>query len=113
MAYDEILANRLRTFFCDFENCYEKEMMGGLCIMLNDKMCVGIIKEELMVRLDPEIYTEMLEIKGCKEMKFTGRPLKGYVLIEKQFLINADQLNFWVSKALAFNPKAKASKKKK
>ena len=46
-------------------------MMGGLTFMVNGKMCVGILKDDLMVRLDPEVYDVTLKKKGCHEMKFT------------------------------------------
>jgi TfoX/Sxy family transcriptional regulator of competence genes len=49
-------------------------MFGGIAFMNNGKMCVGVIKDDLMVRLDPEIYLEVLEKNGCREMDFTGRP---------------------------------------
>ncbi|MBK7959565.1 MAG: TfoX/Sxy family protein [Bacteroidetes bacterium] len=41
-------------------------MMGGLTFMYNDKMCVGIIKDELMCRIDPAIQDECLEKLGCR-----------------------------------------------
>jgi TfoX/Sxy family transcriptional regulator of competence genes len=54
MAYNEHLANRVREKFVELPNVTEKEMMGGLTFMYNDKMCVGIIKDELMCRIDPD-----------------------------------------------------------
>jgi hypothetical protein len=52
-------------------------MMGGLTFMYNSKMCVSIIKDELMCRIDPAIYEAVLEKPGCRPMDFTGRPMKG------------------------------------
>ena len=52
--------------------------MGGLTFMVNDKMCVGIIKEELMARLDPDISETVLSNENCRRMDFTGKPLKGF-----------------------------------
>ncbi len=60
----------------------EKKMMGGLTFMVNDKMCVGIIKDELMCRIDPEFHETAVEMTGCKTMNFTKRPMIGYVLID-------------------------------
>ncbi len=48
MSYSESLANRIRTSLQNLDNVEEKQMMGGLCFMVNDKMCVGIIKDDLM-----------------------------------------------------------------
>ena len=57
-------------------------MMGGLCYLVNDKMCVGVDKERLMVRLDPDYYVSALKRKGSRPIDFTGRPLKGYVFVD-------------------------------
>jgi len=113
MAYSEILADRLRNILAPLGNVEEKPMMGGLTFMYHDKMCVGIIKDELMCRIDPLIQDELLEKKGCRMMDFTHRPMKGYILVEPSAIETEKELDYWVSLALDFNPKAKSSKKKK
>lgn len=80
--------------------------------MVDDKMCVGIVGEELMARIDPDIYEEALDKPGCKEMNFTGRPMKGFVFIESEGTDMDDDLDYWVELCLEFNPRAKSSKKK-
>ena len=87
--------------------------MGGLCFMVNSKMCVGIVNDDLMVRLAPEIYEEVLERPGCREMDFTGRPMKGFVFVGQEGTKGLKQLKYWISLGLDFNKRAKASKKKK
>ena len=113
MAYSEHLADRIRKVLNDRKVRYEdKKMMGGLCIMVKDKMCVGVMTDELMARIDPELYDAALKKKGCHQMDFTGRPLKGFVLV-KPYGIDMDKdLEYWIDLCLAFNPKAKSSKKK-
>lgn len=114
MAYDENLADRIRRSFDQNKVQYlDKKMMGGLCFMVDDKMCVGILKDSLMARIDPEIYQEALTKKGCKEMDFTGRSMNGYVYVDPEGIDLEDDLDHWLNLALAFNPKAKSSKKKK
>jgi TfoX/Sxy family transcriptional regulator of competence genes len=113
MAYNEQLADRIREHFADLPNVEEKKMMGGLCFMYNDKMCVGVMHDDLMCRIDPETYEEQLEQRGCRQMDFTGRVMKGYVLIDETGTKNKKNLDYWIGLALAFNPKAKSSKKKK
>lgn len=87
-------------------------MMGGLTFMVNEKMCVGILKDDLMVRLDPVIYGTVLKKKGCREMTFTGKPMKGFVFVGPKGTGNHKDLNYWTGLALDFNKKAKASKKR-
>ena len=81
--------------------------------MVNGKMCVGVEKERLMVRLDPEKYEEVLEIEGCMPMDFTGKVMKGYVFVDITSLNSEKELGYWLNLALEFNKIAKASKKKK
>lgn len=113
MAYSQTLANRIREQLQEMEGVEEKEMMGGLCFMLNDKMCVGIIKDEMMCRIDPAAYEEALEKNGCREMDFTGRPMKGWVMIDASGMKTPEELNQWISLSVAYNKHAKSSKKKK
>ena len=111
MAYSEVLAERvragLRAAGARFE---EKRMMGGLCFMVEAKMCVGVDQERLMVRLDPERYDEALKRPGCVPMDFTGRPMRGFVFVNAPGLATEAALVSWLKLALEFNPRAKSSK---
>ena len=113
MAYDEILANRVREILSPLRKVEEKKMMGGLTFMVNDKMCVGILKDNLMVRIDPDIYEKVLEREDCREMDFTGRPMRGFVLIDPKGTNTKKDLNYWLGLALEYNKKARPSKRKK
>lgn len=112
MAYDEQLANRVRERLALFTEANEKAMMGGLVFMVDGKMCVGIIKDELMCRIHPDWQTELLEKEGCRIMDFTHRPMKGYILVDSSGMKTVNDLDQWIRLALEFNPLAKASKKK-
>jgi len=113
MAYNEELADRTREIISlTNKNVEEKKMFGGVCFMVEDKMCLGIVKENLMVRLDPEIYDEVIEKDGCEPMNFTGKTMKGYVFVDSLALNTNQKLEYWVNLALEFNKKAKKSKKK-
>jgi len=114
MAFNEKLADRVREIISATHTITEeKKMFGGLCFMVNEKMCVGVEKERLMVRLDPERYDEVMEREGCMPMDFTGKVMKGYVFVDAAALKSKRQLDFWLQLALEFNEKAKSSKKSK
>lgn len=81
--------------------------------MVNEKMCVGVEKERLMVRIDPVKYDEVVEMEGCKPMDFTGKIMKGFVFVDVDALNTKKKLEFWVKLALEYNKIAKPSKKKK
>ncbi len=114
MAYDEYLADRVRQVFSERHvQAEEKRMMGGLCFMVNDKMCAGIVGETLMARIDPAIYAEALERPGAREMDFTGRPMKGFIFVEGEGIDSDEDLERWLDLCLDYNPRAKQSRKKK
>jgi TfoX/Sxy family transcriptional regulator of competence genes len=112
MAYDEKLAGRIRERISDLSNIEEKEMMGGLVFMYNGKMCLGIIKDEMMCRIDPTLHDIQVEKMGCRTMDFTKRPMKGYIMIEEVGMKSKKDFDYWIDLALDFNSKAKSSKKK-
>jgi TfoX/Sxy family transcriptional regulator of competence genes len=113
MAYNEKLADLTREIIAQtHKKVEEKRMFGGLCFMVNDKMCVGVEKERLMVRLDPEKYDEVIEKEGCKPMDFTGKIMKGFVFVDADVLNTKKKLEYWVNLALEYNKIAKSSKKK-
>jgi TfoX/Sxy family transcriptional regulator of competence genes len=112
MAYDEKLANRVRERLAYLPNVDEKEMMGGLVFMVNDKMCAGIIKDELMCRISPDLHEKVVEKTGCRTMDFTKRPMRGYVMIDDSGIKTPEELGCWIELALEFNEKAKSYRKK-
>lgn len=113
MAYSEKLADRIREALQDISAVEEKEMMGGLTFMVNDKMCIGIIKDEMMCRIDPAFHEEAIEMTGCRTMDFTKRPMHGYVMVDETGMKTKNEFNYWINLSLNFNGKAKSSKKKK
>jgi TfoX/Sxy family transcriptional regulator of competence genes len=113
MAYNVQLADRIREIIAiTHDQVEEKRMFGGLCFMVNGKMCLGVETERLMVRLNPSIYEEVLKLDGCSLMDFNGRPMKGYVFVDIDALSTSKKLNYWVQLALDYNIIAKASVKK-
>lgn len=112
MAYNEQLADRIREALASTKKVKEKEMMGGLTFMVNDKMCVGIIKDEMMCRINPEGQENALEQTGCRMMDFTGRPMKGYVMVDETGMRTKKEFDYWIRLSLEFNKLAKSSKRK-
>lgn len=114
MAYNENLADRTREIIAlTHDNVEEKKMFGGLCFMVNDKMCLGVMDDRLMVRLDPAKFEEVVELEGCRPMDFTGKLMKGYVYVESEAMDSDKKMKFWIDLALEYNRIAKPSVKKK
>jgi TfoX/Sxy family transcriptional regulator of competence genes len=112
MAFNETINDRIREALQDLPGVEEKFMFGGVCYMLNGKMCVGVVKDEMMCRIDPAVYEEALTKPGCGEMIFTGKPMKGYVFVNDEGIRTKKQLDYWIGLCVDFNSKAKSSKKK-
>ncbi len=96
MAYNELLADRIRVVLAAREDVEEKKMFGGLAFMYKGKMACGIVKDELMVRVVAEKYEPSLEHPHCREMDFTGRSLKGFLYVSPEGFETDKALAEWV-----------------
>lgn len=112
MPYNKHIAQKVRNALANTSRVEEKNMMGGLTFMVNGKMCVGVLRDDLMARINPEVYDAVLKRKGCRPMDFTRKPMKGFVFVGPSGTSNKKNLNYWIDLALDFNKIAKASKKK-
>ena len=113
MAYNELLADKLRHALDSRKaNYYEKKMMGGLTFMVDDKMCLGIVKDDLMARIGPHVFDQFLARPGARVMDFTSRPMKGYAFVNPEGWDDEEQLTNWIDQSLLFNKEAKSSKRK-
>jgi len=114
MAFDETLANRVRELISEREKkIEEKRMFGGLCFMVNNKMCVGVETNRMMVRFDPKLTEEVMEKEGASPMDFTSKVMKGYAFVDLSALNTKKKLEYWINIALDYNKIAKASRPKK
>jgi TfoX/Sxy family transcriptional regulator of competence genes len=113
MAYNEKLSDRIREALVAIPKVEEKYMFGGVCYMVNDKMCIGVVKEDMMCRIDPEKMEEALLKKGCRPMDFNHKPMKGFVFVNEEGMKSKKDFDYWIQLCLAFNKEAKKSKKAK
>ncbi len=114
MAYDKGLAQRVREILEEEPGFDESKMFGGLCFLLFGNMVCGIIKEDLIVRVGADKYTEMLKMpRQTKKFDLTGKPLKGWVMVLSAALDSDEALNDWMQRAGIFcsNPAAEYSSK--
>ncbi|MBL4707010.1 MAG: TfoX/Sxy family protein [Flavobacteriales bacterium] len=113
MAFDIFLADRLRILMKEKSIAfYEKKMFGGLCFMVDDKMCLGLMfnkkhgLELLMVRIGDDACQKNNSRLGFNPMDFTGRPMKGFAFIGPEGYDSDDDLEHWVQLCIEFNPLA-------
>lgn len=113
MAYNEKIADKIRLALNGTKNLVEKKMFGGIAFMVNDKMCLGVDKDDIMLRCEPEMTNELLSKKGARPFDLPGKPMKGWLLISTAGTSNKKDFDFWVKTAVEANKKATASAKKK
>lgn len=119
MAFNEKLSDRIREALMNEMDVDEKYMFGGVCYMVNGKMSVGVVGEEMMCRIGEANESVALERNGCRPMDFTGRPMKGYVYVSEVGLKRKTDFDYWIRLCLEFNaiakkaPKAKRKSKEK
>lgn len=96
MAYDEALADRVRDVLAPRADLTERKMFGGIAFMIGGNMAVGVIEDELMVRLDPADAEQALAEPSVRPMDFTGRPMRGMVFVDSVRTASDDDLAAWV-----------------
>ena len=102
MVFDESVAGRTRAALARKRTVEEKKMFGGIGFLLNGNLLVGVWKDSLCVRLGPEQAEGALPEPHVKEFDITGRPMKGWVLVESEGIDGDDRLADWIERATRF-----------
>lgn len=102
MPYDELLADRIRVILKRRRGFIERKLFGGVGFLLNGNLCVCVWKEFLIVRVGEAGYLAALKSPFVREFDVTGRPMKGWVMVEPPGVTDDDDLSAWIEKAIAF-----------
>ncbi len=102
MAFDVILADRIRKQLARRKNFAEKKMFGGVCFLLNGNMCCGVLGDELIVRVTPEQATALLKEKHTRVFDFTGKPSKNMLYVGTKAIEKETDLKKWLERTLKF-----------
>ena len=113
MAANEALLHRVRAALSGIPKVTEKKMFRGVTFLVNGKMCVSVSGDELMCRIDPEVYDAAKERKGVRPMIMKGREYRGYLYVSEEGLKSKKDFDYWIGLCLDFNKQAKASPKKR
>ncbi len=112
MAYDEKLADHIRQELRGKPGIDEKEMFGGICFLSDEKMFVGVVKDELMARVGADNAERLVQRKDVRRMDFTGRPMAGYLFVGPGAMAG-EKLREYVELALDFVATVKKRPKRK
>jgi hypothetical protein len=74
----------------------KKKMFGGICYLINGHMAFGIWKNYLIVRMAPVLAAEKLEKEQARAFDLTGKPMKGWVMVDEDAWKNRDDLAGWL-----------------
>jgi TfoX/Sxy family transcriptional regulator of competence genes len=102
VAYDEALAERIRDLLAPRTDLTERKMFGGIAFMVGGNMAIGVLGDDLIVRLDPADAERALAEPHVRPMDFTGRPMKGMVFVEPAATATDDHLAGWVDAGADF-----------
>jgi TfoX/Sxy family transcriptional regulator of competence genes len=102
MAFSESLAARIRDALVRKKNIEEKKMFGGVGFLLNGNMLVGVWKYSLIARLGPDASDDALREPHVREFDITGKPMKGWVIVDPDGIEDDDQLAGWIERSMEF-----------
>ena len=112
MSRDQVLAQRVRAALGRLPRVAERQMFGGICFMVNGKMCITVGHGRLMCRIDPEQHEAAVARKGARTVRMKGRAYRGFVHVREDAVRTQRALHYWVGLCLAFNGRAKSSRKR-
>ncbi len=102
MPYNNEIDTRVEEIIFSWQNRNKKKMFGGICHLLNGNMFCGVYKDFLILRLGEPLAQTALKQKGVREFDITGRPMKGWVMLEQSAIGNENELRIWLEKAKDF-----------
>ncbi|MFA6033254.1 MAG: TfoX/Sxy family protein [Myxococcota bacterium] len=103
MAYDEGLAERVSEMLDDGDIRHQvKKMFGGICYLINGNMAAGIIGDDLIVRVGPDGYKAAMARPHTRKFDFTGRAMKGWVVVGSEGLDEDGPLKSWIDCGVGF-----------
>ena len=102
MAFDDGLAERVRSSVLMLPDIAEKRMFGGLAFMVNGNLCCCVTDDELIVRVGADNYEAALRLPHVRKMDKSGRAMRGWVLVSGEGLAKDDDLEKWLHRGLTF-----------
>ena len=102
MPYNEAIEARIKSIVSTWENSDSKKMFGGICHLLKGNMFCGVYKDLLILRLGEENANKALTLPLVKPFDITGRPMKGWIMVEQDGFKNDEELEAWLNQAKEF-----------
>ncbi len=97
MAFDEGLAQRVRALIANRPGYEEKKMFGGIGFLLHGNMACGVIRQDLIVRVGADNYTDALLKPNVELFDMTGKAMTGWVVVKEPGYQDDQDLKDWVA----------------
>lgn len=101
MAYDQQIADEVRTAIGPRPGVTEREMFGGIAFMINGNMAVGVSGDELMVRVGKDAHDDAISRRGARTFDMGARPMRGWVSVAAEGFSTEEDFDFWVSRGVS------------
>lgn len=102
MAYNQEIEVRIQNIIANWDNKSSKKMFGGTCHLLNGNMVCGVYKDFLILRLGGDKGIEALKSSHVKPFDITGKPMKGWVMVNQKGFQTENELENWLNLAREF-----------
>ena len=112
MVPNDDLLQKVRHALAPVQHVTEKKMFGGVCFMVDNKMCVCVRNNEMMCRIGPDQFEAAVETNGCRAMVHNGKTMKGFVFVGGEAIKTNTLFMHWIDLSLKYNRLAKPARKK-
>ncbi|MCP4216799.1 MAG: TfoX/Sxy family protein [bacterium] len=102
MPYNEEINNRIKDIVAEWPGTNAKKMFGGVCHLLQGNMFCGVYKEFLILRLGKKNTEGVMEQPHIRPFDITGKPMKGWVMVEQEGFATEEALSQWLTQAAKF-----------
>ena len=102
MAYDHDVADDVRARIGDHPGLTEREMFGGIAFMIGGNMAVGVINDELMVRVGKEAHDDAVAHPGARIFDFSARPMRGWIAVAPEGFAGDADIQRWVDQGVSY-----------
>ena len=102
MPYDAAIDTRIKKVIAQWKNTSHKKMFGGVCHLLHGNMFCGVYQEYLILRLGEDAAADALDQAHVRVFDITGKPMRGWVMVDKNGFKSDDDLKNWLDKAKMF-----------
>jgi TfoX/Sxy family transcriptional regulator of competence genes len=102
MAYDEVLAMRVRALLDGEAGVSERPMFGALVVQVDGNMAVAVSDGGLLARVGTGAIADALTLPGTAPARMGSRAMKGWVAVGVDALAGESDLRAWVQRGVSF-----------